>query len=58
LKKKRPKKSSNVTPIDVAAVEARMDELRKVNLDEEQDPAVLRAYLEEMLRNQSALQTQ
>ncbi len=35
-----------------------MEELRKVNLDEEQDPAVLRAYVAEMLRSQSALRAQ
>ena len=58
MKKKRPKESPNVAPTDIAAVQARMEELRKINLDDEQDPAVLRGYVAEMLRNQSALRAQ
>jgi transposase len=55
LKKKRPKQSSKVAPVDIAALEARMNELSQVNLDEEQDPAVLRAHMAEMLRGHAAL---
>jgi transposase len=58
LAKKRSKQSSSVEPIDVAALSARMDELSEVNLDVEQDPAVLRAYVTEMQRNQAALRAQ
>ena len=35
-----------------------MDELSQLNLDEEQDPAVLRAYVAEMQRNQAMLRAQ
>ena len=58
LSKKRSKKSSSIVPVDVAALETRVDELTKVNLQEEQDAEVLRAYLAEMLRGQSALREQ
>jgi transposase len=56
LVKKRHKKSSKATRVDVAALHERLVELEKVNLDEEQDPAVLRAYVAELRRNQAALQ--
>jgi hypothetical protein len=54
LAKKRSKKSTSSAPVDVAALEARMSELGKVGLEDEQDPAVLRAYMEEMLRGHEA----
>jgi transposase len=57
LAKKRTKKSSN-TSVDAIALEARKSEFRKVNLEEEQDPAVLRSYVTEMLRSQAALRAQ
>lgn len=58
LAKKRSKKGSSVAHVDVTALKARMDELSQLNLDEEQDPAVLRAYVAEMQRNQAMLRAQ
>jgi transposase len=58
LAKKRSTKSSSVAHVDVTALTARMDELSQLNLDEEQDPAVLRAYVAEMQRNQGLLRAQ
>lgn len=58
LAKKRSKKSTKVALGDVAALKARVSELSQVNLDEEQDPAVLRAYVAEMQRNHAALAAQ
>jgi transposase len=55
LAKKRSKTSLNTAPVDVAALEARTRELGEFNVDEEQDPAVLRAHVAEMQRHQAEL---
>jgi hypothetical protein len=58
LAKKRSTKGTSVGHVDVTALKARMDELGQLNLDEEQDPDVLRAYVAEMQRNQAVLRAQ
>lgn len=59
MTKKRAKKSaSKIKRVDVAALQERVNALHSVNVDEEQDPEVLRAYVQELLRSQAALQQQ
>jgi transposase len=56
LAKKRSKIVRKVVPVDVGALEARLKELREVDLKEESDPAVLRAHIDELRSSQAVLQ--